>query len=690
MTIELIIAEKPSSAKKIAEALSKGKVKEHTEKKVSYYEITQDNNSIFVASAVGHLFVLAEKEKSSWIYPVFDVIWKPLYEVKKSSQFTKQYYDIISKLAKNADLITVACDYDIEGSVIGFNCVRFIAHRDDAKRMKFSTMTKEELLESYKNASEHLDFPQIESGEARHKLDFFYGVSISRALTLAIKANGMFKLMSSGRVQGPSLKILAEREREILAFQPVPYWQLQADGIANNHLLTTWHKEDKFWKLEEVNDIIKKIKGKDGYIAKITRKEFTQDPPNPFDLTALQLESYKQLGINPKDTLALAQDLYSSGYISYPRTSSNQLPEAINYNKIISQLAKQSKYSALCRELLKHPLKPNNGNKKDPAHPAIYPTGEIPENMQERAAKLYDLIVHRTLATFANKATRETVKITVDIAGEQFIAEGTRTVHPGWHIFYGQYAKFKEEEMPNVKEKDVFKTKELKLHAKQTQPPARYTPASIIKELEKRNLGTKATRANILDSLYTRNYIHEQSIKVTDLGMSTVQTLEKYSPEILDDKLTRHFEKEMEMITKRKKTEKAVLDEAKKVLTVVLNNFKKHEKEIGKGLLQATIETRNKDTIVGVCKVCGGNLKIIYSKKNKSYFIACSSYPNCKSTFSIPKYAKPLPTNKTCEECGYPVINMIRAGKRPYEFCINKDCKKKKEWAEKNAGNNNI
>ncbi len=689
MSYNFIITEKPAAAEKIASALADEKPKKLEKDKVAYYEITHKGEKIIVGCAVGHLYTVAEKDKS-FTYPTFDLEWKASYQVNKSSAFTKKYLNIIKNLAKQASSFTIATDYDLEGEVIGLNVIRFACNQKDAARMKFSTLTKDELIESFKNASKTLDWPQAEAGETRHFMDFLWGINLSRALTLAIKANGMFKIMSSGRVQGPALKLLTEREKEILAFKSVPYWQLQADGIANNHLLTTWHKEDKFWKLEQANDILEKIKGKDGHISKVTRKEFTQDPPHPFDLTALQLEAYKQLGINPKDTLALAQDLYSSGYISYPRTSSNQLPESINYNKIISQLAKQSKYSALCKELLKHPLKPNNGNKKDPAHPAIYPTGEIPENMQERAAKLYDLIVHRTLAAFANKATRETVKITVDIAGEQFIAEGTRTVHPGWHIFYGPYAKFKEEEMPNVKEKDMFKTKDIRLHSKQTQPPARYTPASIIKELEKKSLGTKATRANIIDSLYTRNYIHDQSIKVTDLGMSTVQTLEKYSPEILDDKLTRHFEKEMEMITKRTKTEKAVLAEAKKVLTVVLNNFKKHEKEIGKELLQATIETRNKDTIVGVCKECSGNLKITYSKKNKSYFIACSNYPNCKSTFSIPKYAKPVPTNKTCEECGYPIINMIRAGKRPYEFCINKDCKKKKEWAEKNAGNNNI
>ena len=242
--MELIIAEKPSAAKKIAEALADKKIKEHKNKKVSYFSLEHNGKEITVVPAVGHLYNLAEKDKKGWKYPVFSTEWKPSYEISKSAAFTKIYTDTIKKVCKDASEITVACDYDIEGSTIGWNVVRFICNKKDGKRMKFSTLTKDELRKSYENASKHLDFPQIEAGETRHILDWFHGINLSRALTLSIKEAGKgFKVLSTGRVQGPALKIIVEREREIQIFKSVPYWEVEL--ITDK--LNAWHENDKFW-----------------------------------------------------------------------------------------------------------------------------------------------------------------------------------------------------------------------------------------------------------------------------------------------------------------------------------------------------------------------------------------------------------------------------------------------------------
>ena len=333
---------------------------------------------------------------------------------------------------------------------------------------------------------------------------------------------------------------------------------------------------------------------------------------------------------------------------------------------------------------MEKPLQPNEGKKSDPAHPAIYPTGEIPKKTESKNKQLYDLIIRRFLATFAEPSLRQTMTIEIDVNKEIFIAQGTLTLKPGWHEFYGIYARLKEEELPEVKKDEKIKVKKIVLHAKETQPPKRYTPASIIRELEKRNLGTKATRAAILDALYQRHYLLEKSITVTGLGMKIVETLEKYCPEILDEQLTRHFEEEMEQIQNKKKKEEEILEEAKKVLTKILKQFKENETKIGKELSKATKETRDQANLVGKCPNCKGNLRITYSKKNHSYFIACDQYPKCKTTFSVPKYALIKSTQKQCE-CGLPIVLVIRRGKRPFEFCINKDCPKKAEWAKQNT-----
>tara|TARA_Y100000310_G_scaffold159627_1_gene159288 strand:- start:49601 stop:51682 length:2082 start_codon:yes stop_codon:yes gene_type:complete len=679
---ELILTEKPSSAEKIAKALADKEPKKITDKGVAYYTLTHNKKEIIVSCAVGHLYTVGEKDKKAWTYPIFNIEWTASYSKNKASAFTKKYLDKIKELAKKADTFTVACDYDIEGEVIGLNIVRYAFKKKDASRMKFSTLTKKELIESYENKSKHLNWGQANAGDTRHKLDFIYGINLSRALTLSIKnSTGKYKLLSSGRVQGPSLKILADREKEIKSFKPVPFWQIELKAEKDKNEIVAFHKEDKFWDKKQAQKSFTNSKKGKAIVDKVNKKEFLQQPPNPFDLTALQLEAYKTLRVPPKETLQIAQSLYSNSYISYPRTSSNQLPPTINYKELIENLTKQEKYKKLAQTLLKNKtLKPNNGKKADPAHPAIYPTGEIPSKVSEIEQRLYDLIVRRTLASFSTPATRETVTIEIDLNKEIFITKGTRTTERGWHRIYAPYIMLEEQELPELNKGDELKIIKISMLDKETQPPKRYTPASIIKELEKRNLGTKATRASIVDALYQRDYVQERSLEVTDLGLKTVETLEKYCPEILDEKLTRHFEEEMEQIIEDKKQGEKVLEEAEEILTKTLEHFKENEKKIGKQLSAAHIETRDKASKVGECPNCKKDLRLIYYKVNKSFFVGCSSYPKCKTTFSLPKFSLPKPTEELCKECNFPIITMIRRGKRPYQFCINSECKTKEQY----------
>src|SRR3989338_6975010 len=191
--VELIISEKPSSAQKIAEALADGKLSKKKNKHSSYYELTHGRNKLIVTSAVGHLYGLVEAKKLGWTYPVFDIKWQASYLASKELSYVKDYIETISMLAKTADKITIACDYDVEGEVIGLNVVRFSCGKKDAHRMKFSTLTKPDLVEAYEKKLSHLDWGQANAGETRHKLDWFYGINLSPALTSSIKAAGSFK-----------------------------------------------------------------------------------------------------------------------------------------------------------------------------------------------------------------------------------------------------------------------------------------------------------------------------------------------------------------------------------------------------------------------------------------------------------------------------------------------------------------
>lgn len=675
MSYTLLISEKPAAAKKIAEALADGKIIARKEGQVVYYELNHKKEKIIVGCAVGHLFSLEEKNKSkSFEYPVFDVEWKPTYEVSKSGAFSKKYFTTLKKIARKASDFVVCTDYDIEGEVIGLNVIRYICNRNDAKRMKFSTLTKKDLIEAYeKHLSKTLDWGQAQAGETRHFLDFYYGINISRALTSAIKTSGSFKILSSGRVQSPALKIIVDKEKEIKNFVAKPYWQLE---LLTKNKIKAIHEKDKFWDEKTASAVFSKIKEeKECEVENLEEKNFKQSPPNPFDLTSLQTEAYKCFNIRPKKTLEIAQDLYTATYISYPRTSSQQLPESIGYKTIIKNLEK--KYKKQAKFLLsKKKLIPNNGRKKDPAHPAIYPTGVIPKNLNKDQEKIYDLIVKRFFATFGEPAIRSTLKITLSVKGEIFLAKGTKTKEKGWHELYSPYVQLEETELPELKKNDKLKIKEIFTVKKETQPPKRFTQASIIKELEKRGLGTKATRAAIIETLYNRNYVTGDTIEATDLGISIIEVLEKYVEKIVDEKLTRHFEEDMEKIREGKIKQEVVLEEARKVLKDILKEFKSKEKYIGKSLKEKLITTETYLTTVGKCLKCKeGNL--VLKKGKYGQFIACDKYPECKTTFSMPAGAFKV-TTKTCEQCNHPMITIIKKGKRPQTTCINTNCPSKK------------
>lgn len=684
MTYELIISEKPNAAERIAAALADSKPIKKNDSKIPYYELTHNKKDIVVACAVGHLYTVAEKKKS-FTYPSFDLQWTPTSEVSKEAGYSKKYLDLIKKLAKKAKSFTVACDYDVEGEVIGLNCIRLACGQKDAQRMKFSTLTKDDLVEAYEHKSKTIDWGLAYAGETRHFLDWMYGINISRALTLAVKSTGAFKILSSGRVQGPALKILYDREKEIMAFKPTPYWQIVLGIEKEGKKIETFHERDKFDNNAEAKKCFENALWKPASVKSIEKRDSLQQPPTPFDLGTLQTESYKLFGISPKETLSIAQNLYTSGAISYPRTSSQKLPAKLNYKKILNALASNPDYASKAKTVLGfQKLIPNEGKKEDSAHPAIYPTGVKIGKITEREFKVYDLVVKRFFATFGEPAVRESMNLKVSVNGEIFTATGLRTKQRNWFELYEPYVKLKEEEWPNFVENESLKIYRLDLLQKETLPPKRYTPASIITELEKRGLGTKATRAEIVDSLYHRKYVQEESLKVTEMGMHIIETLAKYCPEIIDEQLTRHFESDMDEIMEKKKNESEVLDEAKKMLTKILKEFKAKEKKIGEELKTAHHETLQKESYISKCPNCkDGVLRMRFSKKTRMRFIACDKYPDCKTTFAIPQSGGVKGTEKLCQYCKSPLVMVFMKKKKPQEVCLNKECPAKKQDSDR-------
>jgi DNA topoisomerase I len=675
--MKLVICEKPKVAEKIAYAIGKGHAERKSANGVSYFEVERDGGTVVVVSAVGHLYTLRQS-KGERGYPVYDIEWAPTYEVETGSDYTKKYLDAIKKLSPGADEYICACDYDIEGSLIGYNAIRFACGSETGSRMKFSALTDSDLEDAYVERG-RLDVENALAGEARHMLDWFYGINLSRALMASIRSAGASykQTMSIGRVQGPALAILAKKEKEIMAFVSKPYWELWCK--AKNTRFD--HARGRFEKKEDA-DAAMASSSASGQIEKVERKEYFQPPPPPFDLTSLQLEAHRALGIAPARTLELAQTLYEASMISYPRTSSQKLPAKLNLKRIIESLSKNPAYEKTAKTLIAEGrFAPAEGKKEDPAHPAIHPTGQGGQ-VGEKELKLYDLIAKRFLACFGKPAKRETQKVSLLSGAEHYGASGSRTVEPGWFDAYAPYVKLEEVTLPAFSEGEKVEVTSFKVDEKKTQPPRRYTPASIISELEKLNLGTKATRAAVVETLFKRGYLEGESIRTTPFGMAVYDLLAKVAPEIMDEELTKTIEEEMEKIADGENEKKAIED-GKRVLDTILKKFEGKEKDIGFGLLSGLRRKDFADSLLGKCVKCGGDLRAIRSRANKQ-FVGCSGYPDCKATYPLPQEAKIMPLGKACEKCGTPMIRVIRKAKKPFEMCIDPACETKKGWGQQN------
>lgn len=675
-----VICEKPSAVPKIAEAIAGRKVTQKELMGVPYCEFERDGKLFVIAPAMGHLFTL-KSIKPLKDYPVFDLTWVPIHEVEKSAKNAAKFIKALKELSRGAEEFISACDFDVEGSVIAFNVLRFICGDEaisKAKRMKFSALTREELKKSFENMLPRLDFEVINAGLARHYLDWYWGMNVSRFLSSAAeKAGNRFVKLSAGRVQTPTLKILLDREREIENFIPVPFWVLKAVVEIDGEEFIAEHETEKFWEKGEAERVHSACLGHQAKVVEVKRRKVSRSPPSPFDLGTLQSEAYRCFGFTPMRTQTIAQDLYQAALISYPRTSSQKLPSSIGYREILQKLAKISPdYAKIAQSLLKQKeLIPVEGKKTDPAHPAIFPTGEPPGELPSTHQKLYDMIVRRFLAVFDRPATLESTRADLDIGGQRFLLHGQRVIDPGWLRSYGRYASYEEQVIPEIETGEELKVKEILLEERKTQPPPRFNPASLVREMEARGLGTEATRGPIVQTLYQRGYIKGRQISVTQLGETVVESL-KVCPAILSEELTARFEREMMEIQEGRANWEEVIKKAERELSILLEKMKEREREVGEKLVEAYRRISRKS--FGRCPKCGKNLRMVTARKSGKRFVGCESYPSCDFSLPLPQRGSIEILDASCKACGWPVILVRRSGSRPYRTCLNPSCSSKK------------
>ena len=687
----LIITEKPDAAKRIAQALdTQGNPKLLKMNGVPYF-IAQRDTKLVVVPSIGHLYTIVHERGKKNYYPVFNYKWMPRHLTERKAKSIRNWVEAFSTLSRDADQFISACDYDIEGSLIGYFILKYACGKKEisAKRMKFSTLMKSELEQAYNEPLPVLDFNLIESGRTRHEVDWLYGINLSRALTFAASNwSGRYSTLSTGRVQGPTLQFLAEKERAIIDYAPKQYWKITAEAEILNSVFEAEYETKRIETSVEADTVVQSCVNKSGEIVKIDNKIFHKNPPIPFDIGTLQRETYNLFGYSPKRTLAIAQSLYLDALISYPRSSSQKLPAIIGYRNILSSIKRRDVYNRLALKLLeKEILKPREGKQEDPAHPAIYPTGKLPEKpLGTPQKRIWDLIVRRFMAVFGDVALKQGLKAQLKVNGYTFFLRETHVMNEGWMEYYAPYIRSEEVKLPPIKEGDVVRLRKVLKEEKFTCPPPRYNPSSLLKKMEECGIGTKATRADIIQTLYNRGYVYNERIAVTELGFDIIKILSKYAPIVVSTQFTKDLESKMEQIKNGIITRETVIEEVVKQLKSQLEHFKEHEESIGEALSKTIQRIQTQSPIVGKCPTCEtGDLLIICSKKTKKRFIGCSNYFNgiCKTSFPIPQHGRVKPIGNRCKTCGLPQVLVLIRNRKPWTLCINPNCSKKSKMLGK-------
>ncbi|HEY6950503.1 MAG TPA: DNA topoisomerase I [Nitrososphaeraceae archaeon] len=682
----LVICEKPLAAKRISQVLgSKRMIKKELATGVVIFDIiTNTGERFIVCSALGHLYNLFPVEKNRKNYPIYDVLWSPRHSsiVREKRRIT-QTLKVIEDISKAATRFIHACDYDLEGELIGYNILQYACNNkyDVSKRAKFSSLTNSEINQSFNNLQD-TNIRIADAAKARHLTDFIFGINLSRALVNCLNVsnqNDQYHNLTMGRVQGPTLGFVVNREIKVRSHIPDPLWHISGkfyDGstIFKANFNSTVHKSS------DIEKILTSCQNEVGVVKQLVHRNKKLAPPTPFNLTNLQKEAYRIFKIPPITTLFVSESLYLAGLISYPRTSSQKLPPSIGYKKILEQLRlNYFKHNEnIIKDLLKAKyLVPNQGNEGDPAHPAIYPTGIKEKKLNLDQHRILDLIIKRFLSSFGSNAIIKFSEVSINVNGHQFNAEGNKILNYGWILIYEPYFTFKDSFLPELKIGDALRVREVTVMDDFSQPPSRYNQVSLLEKMESVLIGTKSTRAEIINLLIKRKYITQDKVVLepTELGLTVFDTMKKFASEIVSTKLTNFLEASIKSIEDGELNINDLRKYLEKSLVSPLNKIKKNALAIGDEIKNVLANSEN-PMAIGKCPKCeNGEMILIRSRKSNKRFIVCTNYrrTSCNAIASVPQKGFIKKNNTYCS-CGWPVLRIISATKKSWRICVNRYC----------------
>ncbi|WP_440007260.1 DNA topoisomerase I [Halomicrococcus sp. SG-WS-1] len=663
--MELIVTEKNNAARRIADILSGDTAETERRNGVNVYKWGGKRCIGLSGHVVGVDF---PEEYSDWrnVEPV------ELIDADVEKKPTKEnIVRTLRLLARDADTVTIATDYDREGELIGkeaYELVREVNEDVPVRRVRFSSITDNEVTSAFENPDD-IDFDLAAAGEARQVIDLVWGAALTRFLSLSARQLGD-DFISVGRVQSPTLKLMVDREREIQAFEPDDYWELFADLLkADTEFEAQYFYRDedgneaeRVWNEDDAKSAFETLQSAaEATVERVSRRTRTDDPPAPFNTTQF-IRAAGSLGYSAQRAMSVAEDLYTAGYVTYPRTDNTVYPDDLDPEELLETFSSDYHFGDDADSLLDaDEIEPTEGDEETTDHPPIHPTEDVPTKgeLGDDEWEIYELVVRRFFATVADAAKWEHLKVVADASGLSLKSNGKRLLEEGYHAVY-PYFNTSENYVPDVEEGERLSVTDARFEEKQTQPPRRYGQSRLIEKMETMGIGTKSTRHNTIQKLYDRGYLEGDPPRPTRLAEAVVSAAEDYADLVVSETMTRELEQDMTAIAEGEADLDDVADESREMLEQVFDELEESREDIGDQLQQSLKE----DKILGPCPESGDDL-LVRQSRNGSYFVGCDGYPDCTYTLPLPNKGKPLILEETCDDHDLREVKML-AGRQTF------------------------
>jgi len=667
---KLVICEKGSAASRISTILSDGSAKRKSVSGVSVFDFERDGGRYSVIGLRGHLIEIDYPEEyNDWNSISIPELVK-IDAIKIVQPSVKRILNALRKLSQDSDEIIIATDYDREGELIGVETLEELTWDRPVGRARFSALTRREILDAFETLV-GVDYRLAAAAETRRIIDLKWGAALTRFLSIATGQTGK-EYLSVGRVQSPTLAFIVDREREIEEFIPEPFWKIivQLTKESGGETFQAQHAEGEFRDKDRANEIYLRVKKeKSGKVDSYNSETKEEYPPIPFNTTQFLAEA-NNLGITPAQAMRTAEELYISGYISYPRTDNLVYPKSLSLRGILNNLVDTEFGDYANRILSMDSIRPSRGKKSTTDHPPIYPTSAAKrDELKGNKWKIYELVCRRFLATVSPSSKVRIQTAELKIAEEPFIARGRELLEPGWREIY-TYWRFDGTPIPELAQGELLNVENAKLKEDKTKPPTRYSQGTIIQKMEKEGIGTKSTRHDTVQKLYERKFVHGSSIRPTPIGTTMIVALENHADIVTNTKMTSHLEYEMDRIAKGETEQEDVIEESQAMLETIVETLQMNEKDIVSDIRSAL----KKQNHLGKCPKCGKGEMMIIRLRGGNRFIGCSNYPECNANFPVPAMGHIEPTSEICGKCNSPMVRTPERGKKAGNICINPEC----------------